>query len=94
MEETIRANNEEQLTAEELNEKSRIMERVENAIDEYLLDLRKATDGRKTLPNITQMEELLKNLRQKTQNSYLDSASDFISNFPENDLIEAKKENS
>ena len=60
MEETIRANSEEQLTTEELNEKSRIMERVEDAIDEYLLDLHKAIDGKKTLPNIAQMEELLR----------------------------------
>lgn len=73
--------------------KSEIMDQLEDAVDDYLLDFQAKSKDGKSLPTINEIEDLLLELKDKTRNIYLQMASDSINKFDESEVIKAKKEN-
>lgn len=69
------------------------MDRLEDAVRECHSSLKTGTGGKGGLPTIDEIEEILKELRSKTRDIYLDMVSDFIHNIDESELIESKKAN-
>ena len=85
--------NNQDMTQQEIEIKSAIMDRIEDSIDGYFQSFHtKAADG-KGLPNINDIESIVSDLRQETRNIYLSMIEDTISNFDESELIDSKKVN-
>ena len=71
-----------------------IMDRVEDAVVDYVLSFKNSSPDGKTLPTINQIEDYLTELTSSTREIFLDMASKSISNFDESKAVAAKKENS
>lgn len=87
------------IMAKKLNPKNReiksaIMDKLEDEVDNYFEEFQTKSKDGKTLPSINDIEDLLINLRSKTQEIYLDMISESISKFDEAEVIESKKESS
>ena len=81
------------LNSKEQEIKSAIMDRIEDAVDDYFSEFRaKSSDGQ-GLPSINDIEDLLLQLKSKTRDIYLDMALQSISKFDESGIIESKKAN-
>ena len=74
--------------------KSEIMDQLEDAVDDYLVDFQAKSKDGKSLPSINEIEDLLLSLKDKTREIYLKMASESINKFDEAEVIDSKKENS
>ena len=73
--------------------KSAIMDKIEDAVDDYLLSFRLKTNDGNGLPNINEIEDMMQDLKNKTRDIYLSMVSDSITKFDESKSIDSKKEN-
>ena len=82
------------LTKQEQELKSTIMDELEDAVDAYFNSFRSKSNGGKSLPSINDIEDLANELKTKTRDIYLAMISSGISTFDESEAIASKKENS
>ncbi|MBR1708971.1 MAG: hypothetical protein IJ719_09110 [Clostridia bacterium] len=73
--------------------KSAIMDKIEDAVDDYLLSFRLKSNDGNGLPNINEIEDMMQDLKNKTRDIYLSMVSDSITKFDESKSIDSKKEN-
>jgi hypothetical protein len=76
---------------EELAEKAGI--ELTHQLKEYLEALNSGTSDPSNFMTMSEIEEKLYNVRAKTNKSYLDLTSQFISELDERGLVKTKKEN-
>ena len=81
------------LSKQEQELKSTIMDELEDAVDTYFESFRSKCGSKKTLPSINDIEDLVSELKTKTRDTYLSMVSNSISNFDESAAIASKKEN-
>lgn len=74
--------------------KSEIMEKIEEAVDEYFASYKEKSGNGKVVPTIHEIEGLVTDLKSKTREIYLKMISDSLTNTDESELIASKKENS
>ena len=79
-------------TESERELKSEIMEKLEDAVDEYLASFKTKSNGGSTIPSISEIEDMVSDMRSKTRDIYLQLISDSINNYAEGPLIESKKD--
>lgn len=78
-------------TKQEQELKTAIMDELEDALDGYLESFRlKSKDG-ESLPTISEIEDILTDLRSKTRDIYLKMVSESITYYDEANLIASKK---
>ena len=82
------------LNSKEREIKSAIMDKLEDAVDEYFDRFHSKAGNRGDLPTINDIEDMLLNLRSKTREICLDMTSELLTNYDESKIIESKKENS
>ena len=72
--------------------KSDVMDQLEEAVDDYLKSywLKSGNHG---VPTISEIENLVTELRSKTRNICLEMVSDSLTNTDESEMIASKKEN-
>ena len=73
--------------------KSAIRDKIEDAVDDYLLSFRLKSNDGNGLPNINEIEDMMQDLKNKTRDIYLSMVSDSITKFDESKSIDSKKEN-
>lgn len=71
--------------------KSEIMDQLEEAVDNYLSSFKLAGKGNGSLPTIDDIENLVRELKSKTRDIYLDMVSNSLDTFDETELIASKK---
>ena len=81
------------LNSTEREIKSAIMDKLEDAVDDYFDDFRAKSKDGKGLPSINDIEDMLVNLRSKTRDICLEMTSEFISKYDESEIIASKKAN-
>ena len=86
--------NDQRLSKAEQEMKSTIMDKIEDAVDDYIVSFRLKSSGGSELPSINEIEDILFELKDKTRDIYLDMISDSITKFDESKMIDSKKENS
>ena len=78
-------------TESERELKSEIMDKLEDAVDEYLASFKSKSNGGSTIPSISEIEDMVSDIRSKTRDIYLELISSSLNNYPEGPLIESKK---
>ena len=74
--------------------KSEVMEKIEDAVDDYFEEYRLKNEDGKGVPTINEIEDILMKLNSKTRDIFLETVSEMISKCNETELIDSKKENS
>lgn len=74
--------------------KSAVMEKIEDAVDDYFEEYRLKNEDGKGVPTINEIEDILMKLNSKTRDIFLETVSEMISKCNETELIDSKKENS
>ena len=82
------------LDRQEQEIKSAMMDKIEDAVDDYLDAYRAKSKGGKGIPTINEIEDFLIDLNSKTRDIYLETVSEMISRCNETEMIDSKKENS
>ena len=82
------------LNKQEQEIKSMVMDKLEDAVDDYFEDFRSKSSDGTSLPTINEIEDILVELSSKTRDIYLETVSEMISKCNESDLIDSKKPNS
>ena len=80
-------------TQKERELKSAIMDQIEDAVDDYIESFRLKGNNGEKLPSISEIEDIVTDLKNKTRDIYLNMVSDSISNYDESKIIDSKKEN-
>ena len=82
------------LNKQEQEIKSIVMDKLEDAVDDYFEDFHSKSSNGKALPSINEIEDILVELSSKTRDIYLETVSEMISKCNESELIDSKKQNS
>ena len=85
---------EKRLDDQEKEIKSAVMEKIEDAVDDYFEEYRLKNEDGKGVPTINEIEDILMKLNSKTRDIFLETVSEMISKCNETELIDSKKENS
>ena len=85
---------EKRLDDQEKEIKSAVMEKIEDAVDDYFEEYRLKSEDGKGVPTINEIEDILMKLNSKTRDIFLETVSEMISKCNETELIDSKKENS
>lgn len=82
------------LTESEKELKSKVMDQLEDVVDDYFNTYQLKDSKTNKLCSIDQIENILSDLKLKTREIILDMVSESISNYDESEEIKLKKANS